>query len=94
MSKTSKAKTKTSNLQAKRARKSANKAYFASLRAAGKNTKSVRSVRAGKKSRKVATISHPNGACGNPACARCFPYLDRVFLWKRPKKKLIFVINN
>lgn len=85
MSKTSKAKTKQSNLQAKRARKAANRAYYASLRVAGKNGKSVRSIRAGKKSRKRNTVDHPNGACGNIACARCFPYLERAFLWKRRK---------
>lgn len=75
MSKRSKAITKDKNLQAKRARKAANRAKYKALMEAGKNSKSKRSVRFGKKSRKIQTVDHPNGQCGNIACKKCFPDL-------------------
>lgn len=73
MSKKIKASTKAKNLQAKRARKAANRAKYNALRDAGKNSKSIRSIRAGKKAKRLSGIDHPNGFCGNIACAKCFP---------------------
>lgn len=84
MSKKIKAANKEKNLQAKRARKSANKAKYAALMAAGRNSKSYRSIQQGKKSRRAVTIDHPNGPCGNIACLKCFPDMERPML-KRKK---------
>jgi len=83
MSKKIKAANKEKNLQAKRARKGANKAKYAALMAAGRNSKSYRSIQQGKKARRALTVDHPNGYCGNPGCTKCFPYLER-----RDKKHL------
>lgn len=80
MSKKIKKATKEKNLQAKRARKAANKAKYAALMAAGKNNKSIRSLRAGKRSRKAVGVDHPNGHCGNIACLKCFPDMERPML--------------
>ena len=77
MSKKIKAANKEKNLQVKRARKAANKAKYAALMVAGKNSKSYRSIQQGKKSRKINPIDHPNGFCGNVGCIKCFPYLER-----------------
>ena len=79
MSKKIKASSKAKNLQAKRARKAANTARYAALRAAGKNCKSKRSVKAGKKSRRLAGVEHSTGYCGNTGCIRCFPYVIMKF---------------
>ena len=77
MSKKIKAANKEKNLQAKRSRKNANKAKYAALKASGQNSKSFRAIKDGKKNKKVNAIDHPNGACGNIACVKCFPYLER-----------------
>jgi len=77
MSKKIKAANKQRNLQAKRSRKAANKAKYAALKTAGQNSKSIRSIRAGKRGRKATGISHPDGPCGNIACVKCFPDLER-----------------
>lgn len=77
MSKKIKAANKEKNLQAKRARKAANKAKYAGLMAAGRNSKSYRSIQQGKKKRRAVSVDHPNGHCGNPACLKCFPDMER-----------------
>lgn len=73
MSKKSKRETKEKNLQAKRARKAANRAKYAELRRLGINGKSKRSVK--KKDRRVKLVDHSDGHCGNIACKKCFPDL-------------------
>jgi len=77
MSKKCKASSKFKNLQAKRARKTANKAYYQALTAADKNSKSGRSIKSSKKKKRVKTIDHKDGNCGNVACRKCDP--GRVF---------------
>ena len=77
MSKKIKAANKEKNLQAKRARKAANKAKYAALMTAGRNSKTYRSIQQGKKKRKISSIDHPNGNCGNIGCVKCFPDLER-----------------
>ena len=77
MSKKIKAANKVANLQAKRARKGANKAKYAALMAAGRNSKSYRSLQQGKKSRRAVSVDHPNGHCGNIGCIKCFPDIER-----------------
>lgn len=71
MSKKSKQKNREEHLQSKRARRTANKARYAELKRLGVNSKSKRSIKAGK--RKLAlSVSHPDGHCGNIACKICF----------------------
>jgi hypothetical protein len=57
---------------AKRAQKETRKALYASWRDQGKNVKSKRFLAKGKNG-SVANVSHPNGACGNVGCRKCFP---------------------
>jgi hypothetical protein len=83
MSKKIKAANKEKNLQAKRARKSANRAKYAALMASGRNGKSYRAVKAGKKSRKKVGVDHPNGRCGNLACKKCFPVFHELMAERR-----------
>lgn len=73
MSKKIKAKTKQKNLIAKRARKAANRAKYDELKRTGQNRKSRRSIFQSKKTKKVRTVSHPDGPCGNIGCVRCDP---------------------
>jgi len=74
MSKKAKSENKKRRLQEKRRRKAANKAYYASLRAQGINTKSVRARRMSKQSSLVNTTTHKGviGKCGNIACKLCY----------------------
>jgi len=73
MSKAAKAKAKQKNLIAKRARKSANRAKYDELKRTGQNSKSKRARGQMKKNKRVNTISHPTGPCGNIGCIRCDP---------------------
>jgi hypothetical protein len=73
MSKKSKKASKEKNLQAKRARRAANKARYQKMRESGQNSKSKRAVSRGKVTKKAGGVSHPEGHCGNHACNRCFP---------------------
>lgn len=93
MSKKIKAANKEKNLQAKRTRKAANKAKYASLMAAGRNGKSYRSVKAGKKKRKVASIDHPNGRCGNLACKKCFSVFHEIMEERRQAESFLFAFQ-
>jgi hypothetical protein len=78
MSKSSKLQNKEKRLQKKRAIKMANKARYAELARTGQNTKSKRFLRGTKRHRLVKMTDHPDGACGNPACRKCFPEIYRV----------------
>lgn len=71
MSKKSKKASKEKNLQAKRARRAANKARYQKMREAGQNSKSKRAVSRGKVTKKAGGVSHPEGNCGNNGCKRC-----------------------
>lgn len=73
MSKKAKAAQKIKRLAKKRARKAANKAKYEELKRLGLNTKSKRSLSQGKKKKKINTVSHPQGACGNIGCKTCDP---------------------
>lgn len=75
MSKKSKALSKASNLQKKRAIKAANRARYQELARIGQNSKSVRARRASKHKTLARRIDHKDGHCGNPACKKCFPHL-------------------
>lgn len=86
MSKKIKAANKEKNLQAKRARKAANRAKYAALMTAGRNGKSYRSVKAGKKKRRMASVDHPNGRCGNVACKKCFPVFHEIMEERRQQE--------
>jgi hypothetical protein len=72
MSKKSKALSKASNLQKKRAIKAANRARYQELARIGQNTKSVRARRALKHKTVARRADHANGNCGNFACSKCF----------------------
>lgn len=78
MSKKAKVANKEKRLQRKRAIKNANKARYAELARLGQNSKSKRFTKQSKRRKSVKMIDHPNGACGNPACRKCFPFLQRV----------------
>lgn len=71
MSKKCKRENREKRLQEKRSRKAVNKARYAEMKRLGINSKSKRSVKAGK-SKLAISISHPNGHCGNIACKICF----------------------
>ncbi len=73
MSKTSKKITKEKNLQKKRARKAANRAKYDSWKLSGDNFKSKRSRKSIVKNKRVKTINHKDGKCGNIACQACDP---------------------
>ena len=77
MSKKAKLANREKRLQSKRAKKAANKSRYAELRERGINSKSKRSVSNSKKKNRVSLLDHPNGNCGNPACQKCFPDLQR-----------------
>lgn len=68
----SKTRAKAKSDAAKRARKQAMKAQYQAWAAEGLNKKSDRAL---KKSKKVlvSNLKHPNGACGNIGCLKCFP---------------------
>lgn len=59
----------------KRARREANKRRWQEMARAGENIKTKRylSKRKRKVSLETANINHPDGACGNLACNRCYP---------------------
>jgi len=85
MSKKAKQASKQKNLQAKRTRKQANTARYQALALAGKNSKSVRARAVNKNSKKVKTVDHADGFCGNPACVKCFPNMKRPVVTKYVK---------
>jgi len=85
MSKKSKKASKEKNLQAKRTRRTANRARFQAMALAGKNSKSTRARAVNKNNRKVKMVDHPEGHCGNHGCARCFPHVDRNLTAKYSK---------
>jgi hypothetical protein len=61
----------------KRARKERQRALYESYKLEGKNKKSKRVSLGAARARQVRTVNHPNGACGNVGCERCFPHLRR-----------------
>lgn len=71
MSKKSKAASKQTRLNKKRAIKQANKNRYATMRQAGENSKSVRFIRQNKRTRVVNKIDHIEGRCGNIGCNTC-----------------------
>lgn len=71
MSKKCKKLAKEKRLSKKRAIKAANKAKYAAYKLAGTNYKTKRFRKHSTK--RIATISHPNGDCGNIGCKRCNP---------------------
>ena len=73
MSKKSKKASKEKNMQRKRAAKAANKAKYQAMALAGQNTKSKRARGTNKNNKKVSTVDHKDGRCGNVACKKCFP---------------------
>lgn len=73
MSKKYKKSNKEKRLGAKRAKKAANKARYQKLREQGINQKSLRSRLSNKKGKKMNTVSHPDGQCGNIGCRTCNP---------------------
>ena len=73
MSKKAKKLQKEKRLEKKRARRTANKARYAALRDSGQNSKSKRFVKNSKRMKRVKTIDHPLGSCGNIGCKRCDP---------------------
>jgi len=77
MSKKAKKASKAKNLQAKRTRRDANRARYQALAKSGQNSKSLRARAVNKHNRKVKTVDHPDGHCGNHACTRCFPNVNR-----------------
>jgi len=83
MGKTSRTKSKEKRKEQKRARKNAQKALYESYMKQGKNTKSKRSTLNNKrKAKAISVVSHPDGACGNPGCAKCFGVFFGPFLCK------------
>ncbi len=72
MSKAKKTASKIKRLKEKKARKEANKLKYLSWRDHGINQKSKRFLKTSGKKR-ASGFDHPNGACGNVGCARCFP---------------------
>lgn len=88
MSKKAKKASKARNLQAKRTRKSANKARYQAMALAGQNSKSKHSRTVNKRTRMVGMIDHPDGHCGNIACVKCFPNMDRTLTAKYVKPRL------
>lgn len=89
MSKKSKKATKEKNLQRKRAIKAANKARYQQMARDGQNSKSKRARAGNKRGKKVLTIDHLNGKCGNPACRKCYPLMVRDITTKYVKQLLI-----
>jgi hypothetical protein len=63
----------------KRAKKERQQAVYDSYKLAGTNQKSKRTKLANKRSMKVGTKSHPDGACFNHGCERCQPELNSPF---------------
>jgi hypothetical protein len=78
MSKTSKKLNREKRLQKKRARKAANKARYAELARTGQNKKSKRFLSNNRKRKTVKLIDHKDGPCGNLACKKCFPAMNRA----------------
>jgi len=73
MSKKAKANQKQKRLMKKRARRVANRARYDELKRIGQNSKSKRSLNQSSKNKRVNTISHPDGHCGNIGCKKCDP---------------------
>lgn len=71
MSKSSKAVSKSKNLQAKRAKKAANRATYESWKRLGENTKSTR-AKSKKKKKSLNKGKHLTADCGNIACRKCY----------------------
>lgn len=88
MSKKSKKASKAKNLQRKRARRAANQARYQAMALVGQNTKSKRARHINKQTRKVSMIDHPEGRCGNIACTKCFPNIDRTLTVKYIKPRM------
>lgn len=91
MSKKSKQASKQKNLQAKRTRRAANRARFQAMALSGQNSKSTRARTVNRNNRKVKTVDHADGHCGNIACTKCFPNKNRTLTSKfvkvaRPSK--------
>ena len=73
MSKGAKKRQKEKRLVIKRGRKAANKAHYEELQRLGQNQKSKRAKGQAKRKKRINTISHPNGPCGNIGCKKCDP---------------------
>jgi len=73
MSKKAKATQKAKRLAKKRSIKAANKSRYEEMRRTGQNSKSKRARWQSKKNKRVNTVSHPEGPCGNIGCQKCDP---------------------
>lgn len=71
MGKGSRNRRKQKRLQAKRARKAANRAEYESRKFAGINNKSKRSLLAAKKKKLRPKFKHAVANCGNIGCKKC-----------------------
>ena len=60
-----------------RKRKAAQRALYAQYARDGVNSKSARARARKRAERKVQTVSHPLGPCGNIGCERCHPQFRR-----------------
>lgn len=75
MGKASRTRKKTERQQKRRAQKQAQKELYQRYAEEGRKRGSKR-ARANE-AKLVGGITHPNGACGNVGCARCFPHINR-----------------
>jgi hypothetical protein len=89
MSKKAKQASKQKNLMAKRARKAANRSRFQKMRESGQNSKTKHSRAVNKRDRKVKNVDHADGHCGNFACTKCFPNVNRNLTAKYVKPQKI-----
>jgi hypothetical protein len=71
MSKKSKANSKQTRLNKKRAIRQANRNRYDVMRKAGENSKSVRFIRQNRHKKLVNKTSHVEGRCGNIGCTTC-----------------------
>lgn len=83
MSKKSRAGGKEKRLKEKRARKDAMRSLYKKYAEQGRMKGSKRAKKAKKKP--ISMISHPEGACGNPGCRKCFGVNYKPFLNKLGK---------
>lgn len=78
MSKKCKSEAKKRRLAKKRGRKAAEKAKYDAWKASGQNTKSKRVKLRAKRTRRVRSVSHRTGPCGNIGCKQCNPILANL----------------
>lgn len=87
MSRKSRTKAKEKRRADKAYRKEQQRSLYEGFMKTGKNTKSKRSIKSGKKN-SVNGISHPEGRCGNPGCIKCFSINYTSFLFRGQPKSM------